>query len=583
MATEKQFDDEEEQPSTSSEPLEASSAPLANANQQSAPAASPTGTPSGRPNIKQYMNANQGAGEQLSQGIQNRFQKDVNNFEGNVNTTGQQVDQSNTQYNQKLGADADTQIQTAFKDPKAILANQQQLAEFNKLKSGGYQSDIQGLGQQFNQQKAGLQGQLGMLGDQANLARSEGGRFQLLQQAFNQPNYTRGQKKLDQLFLQTQPGAQQGLQTELQKKQAQAGQRLNDLDTQTQAKLTALQGLSDQKAQKINNVFHKGTDESGLETNIGDRGLDDIATSSAQQYAQAQARAAAANGLQDRLADPTKLTMDDVRNVSGSTDAWYNPRYDLDLNGLVKDVNLNPTQVGATNAEEVARYRALLQLAGEGEQDIFGTAPTEEAGKYTPYQVTGDLNQMLADKRREWEQAKLAETLNQLKQNQTKFFYGGAANQFGGYGNNLPTNQLANLDYSQDNQTLMRQIQGADSYSDLPKFLDRERSIQNAYNSILNSDTADNLQKNIDAFQSAYGTGDGNYLGRTSSSYISPQMSYLSSLYDQRKNRIGPSLDPVMQAVIDSGFVPSGGPGKGVMPPDEMNGIDPLTGKKVPI
>ncbi len=418
MSTEANLEEEDD---VASEPLSGSSSPLAEGPGGSGPQPQAQATPSGRPNIQQYLKANEGAGENLSQGIQQRYGQDADKFNKNLDETKSKFEAGSNPLNQKLGDEADNQIKTAFKDPSAILADQQQMQNFSKLRDSGYKSDIQGLGQQFAQQKVGLQGQLNQLGQQADLAKTEGGRFKLLQDTFGQPNYTRGQQKLDQLFLQTQPGVGQGLSKGLYEHRAAATQGLSAADQEAQAKLQALQGLSDQRGQQVKDALYKGTDVAGLDANISDRGLEDIGTSVNNDLAKAKALESRHPGMVERLKN-NQLTTADVAALGLTSDFFANTNndrnltgiagpsetyqkvtdqpsyggtiYNTDLSSYLRQNAIDPTAAQVANPEEFARYRALQQLAGDTSGDVFGGAT--EAGGYNPYgfdssKLQGDL------------------------------------------------------------------------------------------------------------------------------------------------------------------------------------------------
>lgn len=405
MATEKQLGtDNEEQDATGSTPLAGSSTPLA---QSSGPApmagSAPQSTPSGRPNIKQYLNANQGAGDKLSQGIQQRYGVDQQAYQKNVDDTKNTFGSTADDLQKKTGEEGQKTIQTAFKDPSALLAeqNKTQLDEFNKLKTGGYGQDIGNLQNQTQQQKFGLQNQLGNLQSQANLANTEGGRFQLLQQSFGTPTYSKGQQRLDQMFLQAQPGSTQDLQKGLQSGYQSANQAYQGLDANTTSRLGALNSLVGERQNQWTGLLNNGADAAGLDANIGDRGLNDINTS--VQANMEKAKTLAANGypgMVDRL-KKNQLTNADMRMLGLDTDFFKSTNnthipttgsslYNVDLSKYLADGSqaTNATAAQVANPEEFARYRALQQLSGDNSGDIFGGAT--EAGGYHPYAYNKD-------------------------------------------------------------------------------------------------------------------------------------------------------------------------------------------------
>lgn len=394
MATEAQLTEEEDKNGSTEQSLPGSSAPMGDAGggpgMSATPGAMRPASPSARPNIQQYLKANMGAGSVLGNQIQQKYGQEQGNFNKELNKQKGQFDNTTNPLQQKLGDEGNQLIQTAFKDPSKLL-NQQgkldeantQAQEFTKMRTGAYNQDLANLGQQFGQQKAALGAQLGNLGQQADMAKSEGGRFQLLRQNFGSPTYSRGQQRLDQLFLQAQPGVARNLAQTMSQQHAGAGQAFSAADADAQAKLQALQGLAGERSQQIGNILKGGLAE-GLDADISGRGFDDIQASSDALYKSAQERAASAAGIQDRL-QGLKLT-DADRAALGFTAG--NPVYDLKLNSYLSGVDANPTFASAANADEFARYRALQQLAGDTSGDIFGGA--EAVGGWKPFNFNSD-------------------------------------------------------------------------------------------------------------------------------------------------------------------------------------------------
>jgi hypothetical protein len=431
MATEKELGKEEED-NASSSPLEASNTPLAQSNGAPTGAPQPSGTtsatPSGRPNIKQYLQANQGAGDRLSEGIQHRYGDEAAKFNKNLGDAKTDLDSKANPLQQTL-EQGEEKIKTAFKDPQSILNNQQEMQNFQKLRDKGYQGEIQGLGDQFNAQKAGLQGQLQGLGNAAQMANTESGRFQLLQQAYGQPNYTRGQQKLDQLFLQTQPNSSRNLSQGMSGQHQAANQAYSGYDAETQARMQALQGMGDARANQIQSLIKGGTNGAARDTNSYDMGIDDITTSAQERYDQALNQAPQYAGIQDRLVDPSKMTADDIRNI-GLEAMPGDYLYDVKLADYYNGTSATPTLMNTANRDEVARYRALQQLSGDTSGDIFGGQDLQEAGSWKP--VGFDpmaANTAISSAKQKWEADKLNQTKDSIR---NRLAQPGAYTNFGG-------------------------------------------------------------------------------------------------------------------------------------------------------
>lgn len=393
MATEFKTKDDEEKDST--EGLSGSTGAVAASpgGQVSAGGANtvPNRTPTGRPNIKQYLQANQGAGQALQQGIQGQVQKQAQKVGSEVGKTQQQLEASSQPLAQKLGEEGSQKIQTAFKDPNALLNQQDQLAEFQKLRSQGYQSDINALGQTAGQQQQALKSQAGQLEQAAQSAGTEAGRFELLRGTYGQPTYSKGQQRLDQLFLQAQPGVARSLQQNLGQVSKQANEQVSGLDAATQAKLKALQGLSSERADQWKNLLTGGASE-GLESDISQRGLGDIEASSKARLAQAQQDVAGAADLRQRLAT-NKLTDEDIQKLGLQKGQSL---YDVNLSNYMNQANREATLAGVADPAEAARFRALQQLSGDTSGDIFGGA--QDIGNFKAYDYDKDALQAAIDR-----------------------------------------------------------------------------------------------------------------------------------------------------------------------------------------
>lgn len=92
----------------------------------------------------------------------------------------------------------------------------------------------------------------------ADLSNSEAGRFQLLNDMFKGPNYSRGAQSLDQLLLQNAPGAQQAFESARQATQT-AGDTLNtlvsDSDQRVQAEKDRIQAQRDLLRGNISSAY----------------------------------------------------------------------------------------------------------------------------------------------------------------------------------------------------------------------------------------------------------------------------------------------------------------------------------------
>lgn len=175
-------------------------------------------------NIQQYLGANRGAGQQLAQGIGTQVQKQLNPVKKETETQASAVREGiqsaqntlNTGQNQ-LGQLRQIGQTIQGNQGASGLDNQNNLGiqEFRNDPNFSQFQNIQA-GQAINEGALNVQqqalnasaNQLNRIAQQkAGLAGTEGGRFDLLRQTFGgnvNPQYTQGQQRLDQLFLQRQ-------------------------------------------------------------------------------------------------------------------------------------------------------------------------------------------------------------------------------------------------------------------------------------------------------------------------------------------------------------------------------------------
>ena len=379
--------------------------------------AAPRANPSNTPNVQDYLNANQNAGQNLSNRIQSNVQNQANQVNTNLNTYQNQLNNQYQPLNNQVQQGQQV-AQTAFQDPTALLAayqssqaqsqpgnttaapNATDLSNYNALQNevagtGAYnaqQSAINQYGTSGQQDYGQLQNQLGTLNQQTNAAANPMGQNQLLQQAVGTPSYNMGQQSLDALFLQGQ-GNQ--LQQNLGNIYNNTNNAVTSANTNNQAQLQALQNMAAGNVANTQQLFQNGTWGGQPSNATAPLGLNQITTNVNNQVAAANAaapgqlaalqQAAAANGGTGRFSTAQLAQL----GLSPGQQAW--------------GVNLTP-DIGATantaTASNVAdqntmnRYNALNAIAGgpagsgiAGYNNLFGTlggTADQTAGGYNP-------------------------------------------------------------------------------------------------------------------------------------------------------------------------------------------------------
>lgn len=413
MATEANFnkDDEEDQPQSNG-----GIASQADQGGGAAPAPMQRATPSGTPNIQSYMKANQGAGQQLAQGIGNQFQKQTNQLGQQVKQSGEQLKAQANPLEKNLGEQATNTIKTSFQNPQDILKQQDQLKQFQQLRDKGYQGDINALGQNAQQSQQQLQSQLGNIQQQAKGAGTESGRFQLLRNTFGQPQYTQGQQKLDQLFLQAQPGANRDLQQNLSNQTNQVKQQLGGTSAEIQSRLNALNGLSNQNAQQIQDTLATGN----LNGQKLGTGFNDINENVKNEYQNALANSVSSNEAMKQALASNRYSPEQLNRMglAAGQQTWG-----VDV-GAAGQYSANPLEAAeqggyakTATPEEFARYNALAQLAGgSAPKNIFGSSQASDVGTYNPINFNTDAyNQAVKEKQNTINKTDLLNAMSTIK------------------------------------------------------------------------------------------------------------------------------------------------------------------------
>lgn len=215
-------------------------------------------------NLSDYLKANEG--QQFGQQFTNKVNSEISNasqaqkdaydsFKGTVDSA-----------TVKTNADL---LQGTINDPTSTAKDAQKSAEFKNQLNAEYKGPFSYEDNPATYQKAASA--TSRASDIANAATSEGGRFALLNDFFGRPQYTQGQKSLDNLLLQNDPTTKQGIEQakqnanltrsnlEAQKKGAAdyAAKAAQDT-TQTGDMYRQIFGV-DKAGNKTDNGFYSGT------------------------------------------------------------------------------------------------------------------------------------------------------------------------------------------------------------------------------------------------------------------------------------------------------------------------------------
>jgi hypothetical protein len=195
------------------------------------------GSSSGRfTNLQNYLGANQGATDRLYKGIGNKIETTAQPKKQEADTQASAVREGiqGAQQNLNRGQGYYNQMQDQGFNAQDFVSDQDRLTDYAKFQSG-QAVDVNNLNNlNSNAQTAAMQVQ-DAYKQRANQVGNEQGRFGLLKETYgqNQPGYSAGQQRLDNLFLQAGGGGKVGaLQADVRNQLNAAGQNLNALTGQ---------------------------------------------------------------------------------------------------------------------------------------------------------------------------------------------------------------------------------------------------------------------------------------------------------------------------------------------------------------
>lgn len=202
-------------------------------------------------NVRNFLGANQGAGERLASKTAEGVQRGVGQATQQVGQFGQKIGQAVGQEEQRVGQ-AD-QVRAGIQNiinpgqdqsGMNLMSQGQDFDQARQLITG--QTNVNDIIQQKQQLGAQTQSGLTQAGQQVGQLGNESGRFNLLRRAVGGPMYSRGMSGLDNLLMSTEGGAtlasaqrEAGAQlgqagSQLGSQIDQFGNRLSDVSTQAQ-------------------------------------------------------------------------------------------------------------------------------------------------------------------------------------------------------------------------------------------------------------------------------------------------------------------------------------------------------------
>lgn len=314
-------------------------------------------------NLNKYINANQGAGDRLAQGIGQKVNTANQTAQKEADTNAASVREGIQSAQNKINTGNQFKDQLNSQDFNAqdIAGDQAKLQDFTNYRTG-QAIDENALAQQNQQAQTNYLNLQNQIQNQLNQTATDTGRYQLLKSAFGggsvyQNPYSTGQQRLDQLFLQS--GGSNGigqLQNNLRQSNVQAGNQLNALSGQA---ATDIGNIKTQEADLANALQTGATDKtnkfvSDVEATADQVNKDRLAE---QNYIQDQYnRLNSGQSIDQRFADMMGLSQG--QNL-------YNSLVGKNANDFF---TFNPTNLSGfgqlANTQQEQYYDALAKLSG---------------------------------------------------------------------------------------------------------------------------------------------------------------------------------------------------------------------------
>lgn len=348
--------------------------------------ATPEATSSGRfTNLTNYLNANKnynapqgGLAGQVVGGLQQQGNQIQQNLGTAQNQFNQDANAGRTQYNEDL-------INQAITNPYAVANNTDQLNQFTKQRDAAY-TGPQGI-DQSNQ----LRNQTQNYQQQTSGAQNENGRFSVLRNMFNTPQYNQGQQKLDNVFLQTAPQQLKGVAALGNKATSNVNQAVGQAGADAQNYKNEAQNTKNQTRGRLNSAITGFGDETDPNSYV------------AKQMAAAKLTRDTAYDAAVKNAAKGQFTQADVTRMGVPLDS---PIYQLDPSKYLHKADDNGiSRNNILTNDDYNRIDALRSLAGNTAQgdvakyldEYKGNAPAVDADGKPVLDAQGNPTYTLAN------------------------------------------------------------------------------------------------------------------------------------------------------------------------------------------
>lgn len=309
-------------------------------------------------NLQNYVNANGnynknngGLAGSISQNLKDTGQDVLNQGNKSYNEFNNQADQNRI----KQDSNFNNLVSGVRNNPTAVANNSDSFKSWQNYLGGNYQ------GPAGIEDAATLQNNAENYKQLANQTTNESGRYNLLNQFFNKPDYSSGQQSLDNLLLQSNPNQIKNLQ-QTSAQAGNVGANINKLINNAQNSGQIYANEAQQTGQAAKNVLF---DPNNGVINKFDTEAQNKLANYQTQIANNLAQAKGVNSLGGNI-----LTQNQAQQFGiDPTKGIYN------LN-LANYINPNQTALNKTNAlsnDDYLKLQALQKLAAGDASNIFGS------------------------------------------------------------------------------------------------------------------------------------------------------------------------------------------------------------------
>lgn len=331
-------------------------------------------------NLQSYLSVNKDQAGQLGQRIATNITTQANDAKAQLSSADEQfknqVNQGSINNINTAKSDADNIVKDAV--TKNTVGNDQ-LGRFKELRDASYKGPTSLLDN--NELYQSTANKVNKANESSRLSATDDGRYTLLSQMFGRPNYSTGEKRLDNLLVSASDEGKAALKD--------ASNSTLGLEDNFKALQDNAQTFANQRKQQTDEIrnYAKGlvdTEEQAFKDSITKRLNETNANNSAL-----------VNRLKQDVTD-SELDAETLEKLGLSEGTNL---YNVNLGDFLTSTGTNATKEQVATRDEFARYNALAQLAGV-DPTFLNNQFIDQSGTYSPYNFDSSrlINEIAASK-----------------------------------------------------------------------------------------------------------------------------------------------------------------------------------------